>query len=206
MFKNCVRILVGCAALSVASRAEAAPIIYTFEVPQFTVGQTTPLLNVAPNIGDPTFDTDFTASNELFLIIGAPLNTLFSGQNLQDPTGVPDTLTLVFSSPITSLQVDFALNLATTAVGRLDLTSPVGSTSAAAANVGGFPGGTLFFSSVVPFSTVQLSGFASGSTRTHFAIDDLTLDTAQVPEPASMLLFATGLLGAGVRRWRQRRG
>src|SRR5438874_1468328 len=37
---------------------------YTFETPNFTLGQTTPLLNVAPNIGDATFRTSFAAATD----------------------------------------------------------------------------------------------------------------------------------------------
>jgi hypothetical protein len=42
--------------------AGLADAIYTFEAPQFTLGETTPLLDQAPNSGDPAFRTSFTVT------------------------------------------------------------------------------------------------------------------------------------------------
>jgi hypothetical protein len=141
--------------------ARGATIIYTFEPPRFTSGETTPLLDRAPNVGDPTFQTDFTASSGVFQILAFVPNPLFSGLSLFDPA-IGDTLILMFSSPIFSLQVDFAVNAPQGAPGFLQLITPVGSTSQAATNVGGaFPGGTLSFQSTLGFTTVQLLGFGN---------------------------------------------
>ena len=170
------------------SSAYATPITYTFEAPQFVFGETTPLLNRAPNIGPTTFLTSFTTSptaNGLTVFSGSVPNSLFSGQHIFDPTGVPDTLLLTFNTPIFQLQVDFGLIQGVTSpAGQLRLTTLVGSTTQAGGAVGGsFQGGTLSFSSATPFVAAQLEGFSASGSQIFFAIDDLVLDTAPIPDP-----------------------
>ena len=76
------------------------------------------------------------------------------------------------------------------------LVTPVGSTTIATAAVGGtFQGGTLIFSSAVPFLTAQLSAFNSAGAPVFFAIDDLVLNTevSSIPEPVTSVLVLSGL-------------
>jgi hypothetical protein len=185
----------------------ASTIIYTFEAPVFADGDSTPILDRTANVGDPTFETDFTSSPAATGLITANFqpNPLISGLallKLLDASS--NTLTLLFSAPVFSLEVDFALNAGS--VSRLELTTPVGAMSQAGANVGGSaPGGTLVFTSPLGFTSAQLAGFGAGTTRVEFLLDHLTLETSSpIPEPTSVLLLGTGLVAAGMRRYRRR--
>src|SRR5258708_40086041 len=84
---------------------------YTFESPLFTFpGETTPILNVAPNVNPGTFLTSFTDANppDFFEIVGVlQPNSLFSGQYLIELHGQTDALTLTFNTPVDELIVDF---------------------------------------------------------------------------------------------------
>ena len=159
----------------------AQPFTYTFESPQFLVGQTTPLLNESPNIGSPTFQASFTSSPNAiaFQITGPTFSSPFSGQSLLAPgPAAPNTLSITLNTPIQDVQLDFALM----GPGHLDLHSSGGNISALTTN---FQLGTLTFHAASPITQFDLSGF-SNNQGTLFAIDNLSMS---VPEPCSLVFF-----------------
>ena len=67
---------------------------------------------------------------------------------------------------------------------------------------------TAFETFAVPFGPIDLlrvEVFAASGNNA-LILDNFVLEPVSAPEPTAMVLFGTALLGAGVRRWRQKRG
>ena len=202
-------LVVFCASALGAGVSYAAPIIYSFEAPVFTLGQTTPLLNKPPDAAGPaTFLTSFTDAVDAngYVISNVHNNNLMVGQTLFELTAT-SALTLTFNTPVTQLSVDFAINTGFAAPGSLRLVTPSGTVNQVGSNVGGgFPGGTLNFTTATPFTTATLEGFQPGGTvPTQIEIDNLNLTpiVTGVPEPSTLGLLAFG--SAVLIGWRRKR-
>jgi hypothetical protein len=193
-------------------RESNASNIYTFEAPQFTSGQATPLLDEQPNSGSTTFTTTFADAADPggALIVGTGLfhpNPLMVGQFLFQLTST-GPLTVTFNQPVFALTVDFAINDPSgSAAGSLKLVTSSGTDAEAGSNVGGaFQGGTLSFSSATPFLAATLQGFLASGASTQLSIDNLQLSTTSVPEPSSALaVFGLLLMGLALRARKSQR-
>src|SRR4029079_7157275 len=168
--------------LAFAGTSWADTFTYTFDAPNFTLEQNTPMLNVPPNIGAGTFTTSFTSLSNDFTISSAQQNGLISGQALLEPISTA-ALTLNFSAPVSQISFVFAINIpAAGPAGFLKLITPSSLLSLSTSVVGGgagFQGGTFNFAPFLPFSTATIQGFqADGITPTQIEIDNLTLVTA----------------------------
>ncbi|MCM3903040.1 MAG: PEP-CTERM sorting domain-containing protein [Pyrinomonadaceae bacterium] len=185
-----------------AFTVHAETFTYTFEAPQFTAGQVTPLLNRSPNIGSASFQASFVSDVAgLHQILNFEPNPLFSGQSLLSPT-IPNVLTISFNMPVNQVQFVWAQE----SPGAMAFAGAAGDQAQDSANLGGlFEGGTFVFSSATSFTSFRIAAFSADLNFTNFAIDNLTLTTpSEVPEPTTLLLLGTGLAALTKLRKRSR--
>src|SRR6185503_20889435 len=204
--KSLIYFVVAAATLFFPVYAQADTVTYTFDAPNFVVNSATPIVG-SPNSGPAGFQATFTAAPETgsFVILdsGQP-NPLITGQYLTNTilVNANNTLTVTLNTPITSVSVNFGIQILFTSPGQLVLTSAAGGTSQASALIPGAglnQGGVLTFSTSMPFTSFTLAAFNNFGQPTRFAIDDLVMETASagaVPEPATIFLLSAGLVGA----------
>ena len=171
-----------------AEPAQATTATYDFDAK--TPGTTTPF---------PAIDNGITAvfsspadPGGLVIIPVPGILTTLSGNVLARLSG-SDPLNISFSQPIQQITLLFALaTLDPTAT--LNLLTNVGGSASASGTIINLSEGTLTFSGA-PFSIVELN-----SAISTFVLDQITVQTAAIPEPGALLLLLTGLLALVLMR------
>jgi hypothetical protein len=178
-----------------AALALAQTATYTFESPQWVLGNTSPFLDMSPDTapGLPTFSASFTSSPDDggFAVTGPWINPSFSGQTLVEYGPYQDTLTITLSQPIKSVHMDFVLF----APGHFDLTSEAGTASVFTETTMG----SLDFQGTTSFSEFSLVAIDSYDNTVPFAMDNLVMT---IPEPSTLALVGLGAVGLMIARQR----
>jgi hypothetical protein len=138
-----------------------------------------------------------SAANAATLTETDTLSLSADGSNpTQNPIGTPIALLFIGAALI------FIPTILGETPGSLELTAvQTGS------NLGGpFPAGTQIFSSPMPLSAATLQAFSGGTTVAQLENDNLDLTpVGSTPLPATLPLFATGLVALGLLGWRRKR-
>jgi hypothetical protein len=188
-----------------ASTPPAAAATATFNFDADTTGTATPFSDT--NTGITASFSGSTGDPGGFAV--TPISGSFStltGNALLDPgpagkQNIP--LNISFSQPITSISFVFALDDPTNTT-SMSFSNNAGASGSVTGNIPtGFrnPEGSLTFTGPA-FTSVTLSSLAL-----FFAVDDIVVTTATsvVALPATLPLFATGLVGLGLLGWRRKK-
>lgn len=170
----------------------ASATVATYNFDAQAVGNSTPFSitdnGVTASFSSPADPGGFTISGSFFSTLTG--NVLLS----PGPAGANDIpLDIAFSQPIASISLLFALN--GPPANPFDLATNAGGSSSATGTIPAgfnFPEGPLSFSGA-PFTAVALD-----TTAFNFAVDDIVVTTAAVPEPSSWGLVLAGLAALAI--------
>jgi hypothetical protein len=186
-------ILQSLAVLTIASASAAASATFDFEtIPQQTA---TPFSITSGGI-TATFSSP---DGSVFLSLDSTgLTTTLAGNVVVDPGFLAHPLDIVFSEPVASVTMKFALVLGTPLRSTLLLSAFAGGTAGIlvgrASAVGGPAPPPFFPEGVISFGASMFDAVRLTADVETFAIDDVSaFSSTEVPEPTSFALSVTGI-------------